>query len=66
MPVLLRLCLPYHGALINKKERGIHITALMIIATVTYALLATLPESQLHGKYACMVCLLILIRPNLI
>lgn len=37
------------------KERGIHIAVLMAIATVMYALLATLPESQLHGKYACIV-----------
>ncbi|KUJ07654.1 MFS general substrate transporter [Mollisia scopiformis] len=36
------------------KERGIHISVLMVIAAVMYALLATLPESQLHGKYACM------------
>jgi hypothetical protein len=37
------------------KERGIHITVLMTIAAVMYALLATLSESSLHGKYACMV-----------
>ena len=38
------------------KERGIHITALMSIGTIAYALLATLPESEVHGKYAC-VCI---------
>jgi len=38
------------------KERGIHISVLMTIATIAYALLATLPESQLRGKYAC-VCI---------
>jgi predicted MFS family arabinose efflux permease len=38
------------------KERGIHITVLMVVATVMYALLATLPQSQLGGKYAC-VCI---------
>lgn len=40
------------------KERGLHITALMVVATVMYALLATLPEDQLHGKYAC-VCIVV-------
>ncbi|KAE8383304.1 major facilitator superfamily domain-containing protein [Aspergillus bertholletiae] len=38
------------------KERGIHITILMVVATIAYALLATLPEHQLKGKYAC-VCI---------
>lgn len=38
------------------KDRGIHITILMVIVTVLYALLATLPESNLNGKYAC-VCM---------
>lgn len=36
------------------KDRGIHITVLMVITAVIYALLATLPESNLNGKYACM------------
>ncbi|KFZ11110.1 hypothetical protein V502_07748 [Pseudogymnoascus sp. VKM F-4520 (FW-2644)] len=36
------------------KDRGIHITVLMVIAAVIYALLATLPESNLNGKYASM------------
>lgn len=36
------------------KDRGIHIAVLMAIATIMYALLATLPETSLHGKYACM------------
>ncbi len=38
----------------KQKERGFHIAVPMLIATITYALLATLPESQLKGKYACM------------
>jgi len=38
------------------RERGIHIAVLMVVATIAYALLATLPESQLRGKYAC-VCI---------
>ncbi|KAH8879519.1 MFS general substrate transporter, partial [Thozetella sp. PMI_491] len=38
------------------KERGIHITVLMVVAAIAYALLATLPESQLTGKYVC-VCI---------
>ncbi|KAF5855678.1 hypothetical protein ETB97_008613 [Aspergillus alliaceus] len=38
------------------RERGTHITGLMIVATIAYALLATLPEHQLKGKYAC-VCI---------
>lgn len=36
------------------KERGIHITCLAIVATIAYALLATLPEENLHGKYGCV------------
>ncbi|KAE8393075.1 major facilitator superfamily domain-containing protein [Aspergillus alliaceus] len=36
------------------RERGTHITGLMIVATIAYALLATLPEHQLKGKYACV------------
>ncbi|KAL2858530.1 major facilitator superfamily domain-containing protein [Aspergillus pseudoustus] len=38
------------------RDRGIHITALMCVSTIAYALLATLPESNNHGKYAC-VCI---------
>ncbi len=38
------------------KERGIHIGVLMIVAAIAYALLATLAETQLRGKYAC-VCI---------
>jgi MFS family permease len=38
------------------KERGYHIAALMAVATIAYALLATLPEDRLGGKYAC-VCI---------
>lgn len=37
------------------KERGIHITVLMVVAAVMYALLATLPQDMLQGKYACVV-----------
>ncbi|KAJ5815487.1 hypothetical protein N7474_007264 [Penicillium riverlandense] len=38
------------------RDRGRHIAVLMCIATIAYALLATLPESKLGGKYAC-VCI---------
>ncbi|CAD6584916.1 MAG: hypothetical protein ASARMPRED_001947 [Alectoria sarmentosa] len=38
------------------RDRGLHITGLMIVAAIAYVLLATLPQSQLHGKYAC-VCI---------
>lgn len=38
------------------KERGMHIVALMAVATVAYGLLATLSEDNLGGKYAC-VCI---------
>ncbi len=38
------------------RERGIHITVMMVVGAVAYALLATLPEAQLRGKYAC-VCI---------
>jgi hypothetical protein len=38
------------------KERGYHITSLMTVAAIAYALLATLPEESLGGKYAC-VCI---------
>jgi len=38
------------------KERGYHIAALMGVAAIAYALLATLPEDKLGGKYAC-VCI---------
>jgi len=38
------------------QDRGIHIAALAAVAAVAYGLLATLPESQLPGKYAC-VCI---------
>lgn len=38
------------------RDRGRHITVLMTVATIAYALLATLPESKLGGKYAC-VCI---------
>jgi hypothetical protein len=37
------------------KSRGIPCAILMAIAGIAYALLATLPESSQHGKYACMV-----------
>ncbi|EED12602.1 conserved hypothetical protein [Talaromyces stipitatus ATCC 10500] len=41
-------------------NRGRHVTILMsistIISTIAYALFATLPEANLHGKYAC-VCI---------
>lgn len=37
------------------RDRGLHITGLMIVAAIAYVLLATLPQSQLHGKYACVV-----------
>jgi MFS transporter, ACS family, DAL5 transporter family protein len=40
----------------RRKERGIHIAVLMSVGTIAYALLATLPETQLKGKYAC-VCI---------
>lgn len=40
----------------RRKERGIHIAVLMVIAVIMYALLATLPSTSLHGKYAC-VCI---------
>ncbi|OAK96736.1 MFS general substrate transporter [Phaeosphaeriaceae sp. SRC1lsM3a] len=36
------------------RERGLHITALALVAMIAYALLATLPESALHGKYGCI------------
>ncbi|KAH7350581.1 major facilitator superfamily domain-containing protein [Rhexocercosporidium sp. MPI-PUGE-AT-0058] len=36
------------------KERGIHLTCLMIVAAIAYALLATLDQSHLGSKYACM------------
>jgi nitrate/nitrite transporter NarK len=36
------------------RDRGLHITALALVATIAYALLATLPESALKGKYACI------------
>lgn len=36
------------------RDRGIHITILALIATIAYALLATLPESALKGKYGCI------------
>lgn len=36
------------------RERGLHITGLAMVATIAYALLATLPESALHGKYGCI------------
>jgi hypothetical protein len=32
------------------KQRGIPITALMVIAAIMYALLATLPQAALHGN----------------
>lgn len=35
-------------------ERGLHITGLMAGAAAAYALLATLPEEQVGGKYACV------------
>lgn len=35
-------------------DRGRHVSVLMSISTIAYALLATLPESNLHGKYACV------------
>ncbi|KND91755.1 putative transporter [Tolypocladium ophioglossoides CBS 100239] len=38
------------------KERGRHIAALIVVFAIAYALLATLPEPQLRGKYAC-VCI---------
>ena len=38
------------------RDRGRHIAVLMCVATIAYALLATLPESKLGGKYAC-VCI---------
>ena len=38
------------------KERGIHIAVTMTIGTIAYALLATLPEENLNGKYGC-VCI---------
>jgi MFS family permease len=38
------------------KERGYHIVSLMAVAAIAYALLATLPEESLGGKYAC-VCI---------
>lgn len=38
------------------RDRGLHITGLMMVAAIAYVLLATLPQSQLHGKYAC-VCI---------
>lgn len=38
------------------KERGMHIVALMTVGMIAYCLLATLPEDQLRGKYAC-VCI---------
>jgi sugar phosphate permease len=38
------------------KERGNHIAGLMTVAAIAYALLATLPEECLGGKYAC-VCI---------
>lgn len=37
------------------RDRGLHITGLMMVAAIAYVLLATLPQSQLHGKYACVV-----------
>jgi predicted MFS family arabinose efflux permease len=36
------------------RERGIHITVLALVATIAYALLATLPDSALKGKYGCV------------
>lgn len=36
------------------RDRGIHITCLALVATIAYALLATLPESDLKGKYGCI------------
>lgn len=38
------------------RDRGLHVAGLMSVSTIAYALLATLPESNLHGKYAC-VCI---------
>lgn len=38
------------------KDRGIHIVVIMSVGTIAYALLATLPEDNLKGKYAC-VCI---------
>lgn len=38
------------------RGRGLHVTALMLVAAIAYVLLATLSQSQLHGKYAC-VCI---------
>lgn len=38
------------------KDRGMHIVGLMFVGMIAYALLATLPEGQLEGKYAC-VCI---------
>ena len=48
------------------RDRGLHITGLMIVAAIAYVLLATLPQSQLHGKYACVVRqpLLLIIQLN--
>lgn len=40
----------------RRKERGRHIAVLMTVTFIACALLATLPESQLRGKYAC-VCI---------
>jgi hypothetical protein len=34
--------------------RGVPIAITMVIAGICYALLATLPEDNLHGKYGCM------------
>ena len=39
------------------RERGLHITALMVVGAICYALLATLGEEKLHAKYGLMVCL---------
>ncbi|KAF2807539.1 MFS general substrate transporter [Mytilinidion resinicola] len=36
------------------RERGFHCAALATVTAIAYALLAFLPESQLHGKYACI------------
>lgn len=39
------------------RERGLHITGLVIVVAIACVMLATLPEDKLHGKYACMVCI---------
>ncbi len=37
------------------KERGLHMTALSIVAAIAYLCLANLGENKLSGKYTCLV-----------